>query len=86
MTWHISTPTLTVMVLYMIWRPRMIRGKKPHWHLCCTFPRVILCTFFSLLLIYGGLGVGVLDRVLEVGWFRAYGVGRSGFVMLGFSL
>ena len=31
-----------------------------------SFPRVILLLFFSFLLIYGGFGVGVLKRAVEL--------------------
>ena len=42
------------------------------------FPRLILCTFFSFLLIYGGLGV----KVLGLGsWIGFSGLG---FQLIGF--
>ena len=39
------------------------------------FPVLILYTSFSFLLIYSGLGVGVLDWVFEGGDFSWWGLG-----------
>ena len=59
------------------------------------FPRVILYNFFLFLLIYGGLGFGVLglgSYIGFLGWgfqlmgFGACGVGPSGFFGLGLSI
>ena len=40
---------------------------------CNFFPRVILHTFFSILLIYGGLGVGFLGFMSWI-WFLGFSV------------
>ena len=52
------------------------------------FPRVILLTLFSFLLIYGGLGVGVLElgswRIGFFGlWFQLMGFGVCGVGLSG---
>ena len=54
------------------------------------FPRVILYTFFSFLLIYGGSGFGVLELGSWIGFLRlgfsvdgACGMGPAGFFGVG---
>ena len=52
------------------------------------FPRFILCTLFSFLLIYGGLGfwglgLGFWGWGFQLMGFKACGVGSSGFFEVG---